>query len=70
MRTKKACLRVTQWDDSDPAQTRAYASGGVVVGLGTQIVPNGAAIVKQVASGSIPDTATAPAVAFLIGALR
>lgn len=58
---------VAVWDD---ARTRAYALGGTVVGLGTRIVPGGAAIIKQLTSGGIADPATTPAVAVAVGALQ
>ena len=47
-----------------------YTLGGDVLGLGTKILPNGAAVIKQVVSTSIANTASTKAVAVLVGAIQ
>jgi hypothetical protein len=61
---------VVYWDENDPLQTRVYTVGGDVVGLGTKIVPNGAAVIKQVTSSSLATTTASKAVAVVVGALQ
>lgn len=50
-------------------EARVYVLGGDVLGLGDSIVPQGAALIKQIRSTSIADTTVGKALSVLVGAI-